>query len=219
MAIQDPRTSLSRTILNHTDIPTALLSRKVQVADAHVFNTRLPYVATPITNQRSSGRCWLFASTNVIRYDISQKLKLKDFQLSQSYLFFYDKLEKSNYFLELAIETAGESLEDRLVNHLFKDPIGDGGQLDMAINILERYGVVPQTLYPESYSSSASGRLNRLLTTKLREQALALRALSSSLQTSETLLSLSEEARQVRHLIHSLATSNLNEIISGCHSW
>ncbi|KAG8898593.1 hypothetical protein FRB99_007337 [Tulasnella sp. 403] len=189
-ANKDPKVALSRTVLDHTDMSSALISRSAKIADAHVFNTRLTYQADPITNQLSSGRCWLFASTNVIRYDLSQKLRLKEFQLSQSYLFFYDKLEKSNYFLELSIELADLPLDSRLVSHISSDPIGDGGQLDMAVNLLEdcpqellrhqRYGVVPQSLYPESYSSSYSSRLDRLLTTKLREYSLSLRALVSN---------------------------------------
>ncbi len=76
-------TVVSRTVLDHTDIPTALVSRAARVGDYQVFNTRLDYQTNPITNQRSSGRCWLFASTNVVRYDIAQKLRIKDFELSQ----------------------------------------------------------------------------------------------------------------------------------------
>ncbi|KAG8936655.1 hypothetical protein FRC02_000113 [Tulasnella sp. 418] len=183
-ASKDPKTALSRTVLDHTDIPTALISRSAKVADSQVFNLSLPYQTSPITNQRSSGRCWLFASTNVIRYDISQKLNLGEFQLSQSYLFFYDKLEKSNHYLELSIKHADLDIDNRLVNHFNSDPIGDGGQLDMANNLLERYGVVPQSLYPESYSSEATSRLNKILTLKLREYAISLRSLVSSLRNA-----------------------------------
>ncbi|KIO30374.1 hypothetical protein M407DRAFT_69333 [Tulasnella calospora MUT 4182] len=136
-AIKDSKTSVSRAVLDHVDMSTALLSRAARVADTHVFNLKLDYEATPITNQLSSGRCWLFASTNVIRYDAAQKLKIKDFQLSQSYLFFYDKLEKSNHFLELSIEHADLPLDSRLITHLNSDPVGDGGQLDMAVNLIE----------------------------------------------------------------------------------
>ncbi|KAG8885814.1 hypothetical protein FRB97_009520 [Tulasnella sp. 331] len=186
-ASKDQRVHLARAVLDHTDLATALVSRTARLADNQVFNTRLDYEATPITNQKSSGRCWLFASTNVIRYDIAQKLKVKDFQLSQSYLFFYDKLEKSNFFLELSIQHADLPIDDRLINHLSKDPIGDGGQLDMAINLLERYGVVPLPIFPESYSSSNSRGMDRLLTTKLREYSLSLRDLVSSLRAEGSL--------------------------------
>lgn len=182
--------SLSRTILSHTDISASLLKRSPIIADAFIFNNTLPYTTHPITNQLSSGRCWLFSSTNVLRYTISQHPKLNlatdaKFQLSQSYLFFYDKLEKANYYLENSIELADRELDDRLVQYLSTGPLSDGGQWDMVVNLLERYGVVPQPVYPESFSSSSSGRMNSLLTTKVREHALRLRKLDQALRTSE----------------------------------
>ena len=79
----DPKAQLARTILAHNDIRTALISRSAKVADSHIFNTQIDFKSGPVTNQKSSGRCWLFATTNVIRYDVMKKLKLKDFQLSQ----------------------------------------------------------------------------------------------------------------------------------------
>lgn len=107
------------------------------------------------------------------------------FQLSQSYLFFYDKLEKANYYLENSIELADKALDDRLVQYLSMAPLNDGGQWDMVVNLLDRYGVVPQPIYPESFSSSNSGRMDSLLTTKLREHGLRLRKLDQALRLSE----------------------------------
>jgi bleomycin hydrolase len=102
---------------------------------------------------------------------------------SQSYLFFWDKLNKANYYLELIIENADLPLNDRLIEHLSGgELIGDGGQWDMAANLINKYGVVPQTVFPESTHSSLSGPLNNLLKTKLREHALVLRRLHSSLK-------------------------------------
>ncbi|KAG8771249.1 hypothetical protein FRC15_003543 [Serendipita sp. 397] len=190
VAAKDPVISLSRTILSHTEISTSLLKRTPVVNDTFVFNTALPFIPQPITNQQSSGRCWLFSSTNVLRYTIAQHPGLglapdAKFQLSQSYLFFYDKLEKSNYYLENSIELADKELDDRLVQYLSAAPLNDGGQWDMVVNLLERYGVVPQPIYPESYSSSNSGRMDLLLTTKLREHALRLRKLDQALRETE----------------------------------
>jgi len=173
----DDKLRLARTILAHTDIKTAIASRGVYITDPHVFNLTVPFTTGPVTNQRSSGRCWLFATTNVLRYNIMQQLSLSDFQLSQSYLFFADKLEKANYYLELSIHHASLPLDSRLISHLATSPIGDGGQWDMARNLLERYGVVPQAIYPESYSSSNSSGINTVLTSRLREMALTLREL------------------------------------------
>lgn len=79
----DPKIELARTILSHSDIRSALISRSAKIADTHVFNNEVDFKTNPITNQKSSGRCWLFATTNVIRYDVMKKLKLKEFQLSQ----------------------------------------------------------------------------------------------------------------------------------------
>ncbi|KAH9036908.1 peptidase C1B bleomycin hydrolase [Lactarius hengduanensis] len=182
VAAASAKTQLARAILSHSNLSSALVRRQAHVADVHVFNTELDFKTGPITDQKSSGRCWLFATTNILRYEIMKKLNLKEFQLSQSYLFFWDKLNKSNYYLELSIQEADRPLDDRLINHLSSDLISDGGQWDMVVNLLENYGVVPQTLYPESTHSSLSGPLNKLLKTKLREHALVLRNLASSLR-------------------------------------
>ncbi|CAE6476002.1 unnamed protein product [Rhizoctonia solani] len=175
----DDKLKLARTILAKTDLKSAICSPTVIVSDAHIFNLTVPFQSGPVTNQKSSGRCWLFATTNVLRYHIIQQLNLGDFQLSQSYLFFADKLEKANYYLELSIQHASEPLDSRLVSHLAGAPINDGGQWDMARNLLERYGVVPQAVFPESYSSSNSSGLNSILTSRLREMALELRDLAN----------------------------------------
>ncbi|KAI9062851.1 peptidase C1B bleomycin hydrolase [Trametes sanguinea] len=188
---KSPKLQLARTILNHSNIREALVSRSAQIADAHVFNLELDFKTAPITNQKSSGRCWLFATTNVLRYNIMKKLNLADFQLSQAYLFFWDKLNKSNYYLELSIEHADLPVDDRLVYYLSDELISDGGQWDMVVNLLETYGVVPQPAYPESLHSSLSSPINTLLKTKLREHALILRDLSASLRADSAL---SEEA-------------------------
>ncbi|KAJ7502730.1 peptidase C1B, bleomycin hydrolase [Mycena galericulata] len=178
-----PKTQLARTILSHADISTALTSRFAAISDIHVFNNQIDFKTGPITSQKSSGRCWLFASTNVMRFDIMRKLKLDDFQLSQSYLFFYDKLNKANFYLESSIELADRPIDDRLVSFLANDLISDGGQWDMVVNLVKNYGVVPQSIYPESTHSSLSGPLNTLLKTKLREHALILRRTYASLRT------------------------------------
>lgn len=98
------------------------------LSDAQVFNIQIPFEGAPVTNQRSSGRCWLFAATNVFRVAIMKKHNLKEFQLSQAYLFFWDKLEKSNYFLESIMDTSDNDLDSRLVQTLLASPVGDGGQ-------------------------------------------------------------------------------------------
>lgn len=214
-ASADPRIELARTILVHSNIKTTLTSREARVAIPHIFNHEVDFSTGPVTDQKSSGRCWLFATTNVIRYEVMKKLKLKDFQCSQSYLFFWDKLNKSNYYLELSIENAELPIDDRLVSFLSSDLISDGGQWDMVVNILETYGLVPQALYPESFHSSSSASLNNLLKLKLREHGLTLRALSATLradpsltpdQTTATLRAKKEELMQE---IYTIMTATL----------
>ena len=140
-----------------------------------------------ICNQKQSGRCWMFAALNTLRYQVMQKCGLKTFELSQAYLFFWDKLEKSNYFLESILETLDEPTGGRLVSYLLTSPVGDGGQWDMLCSLIEKYGVVPKTAYPESKSSSASREMDATLTEKLREDACILRKLHGEGQTLDAL--------------------------------
>ncbi len=128
-----------------------------------------------ITNQKQSGRCWMFAALNVMRLEIMDKLNLETFELSQAYPFFFDKLEKSNNLIENIIETIDLDLDSREVAFLLSDPLGDGGQWDMFASLIDKYGVIPKTQMPESFSSSQSRYMNKLLTTKLREFACILR--------------------------------------------
>jgi bleomycin hydrolase len=104
-----------------------------------------------------------------------KKLNLQTFELSEVYQMFWDKLEKANYFLENIIETRAEPLDSRMMNALLSDPLSDGGQWDMFVNLVDKYGVVPKSLMPETYSSSNSDSMNTLLDSKLREYAKLLR--------------------------------------------
>lgn len=128
-----------------------------------------------ITNQKMSGRCWMFAALNTMRFDVIKKLNLENFEFSQSFPLFYDKLEKSNYFLEAMLETLDEPLNGRLVSYLLVSPLNDGGQWDMFANLIDKYGAVPKDAMPESVSSSKTREMNYYLTSKLREFACRLR--------------------------------------------
>lgn len=129
-----------------------------------------------ITNQKQSGRCWMFAGLNTLRTKVSEKCNLESFELSQSYQMFWDKFEKANYFLESILSTLDEETDSRLVAWLLAGPVQDGGQWDMFVNLVNRYGVVPKYVMPETFHSSQSSAMNRLLTVKLREDAAKLRA-------------------------------------------
>ncbi len=137
-----PKNRLALSALSGTDPKQVLTQRSAQIADTQSYNIKISLEGSPITNQRSSGRCWLFAATNVFRVAIMRRYNLKDFELSQSYLFFWDKLEKANYFLEQILDTVDEELDGRLVQALMASPVGDGGQWDMVANLVEKYGLV-----------------------------------------------------------------------------
>lgn len=121
---------------------TIIANHAAEIADSQVFNIKIPLEGAPITNQRSSGRCWLFASTNVFRVALMKLYNLKSFELSQAYPFFWDKMEKANWFLEHVIDTADEELDGRLMQSLMSSPMSDGGQWDMVTNLVGKYGLV-----------------------------------------------------------------------------
>ncbi|KFA73782.1 hypothetical protein S40288_03171 [Stachybotrys chartarum IBT 40288] len=204
--LNDPKNRLALTALSAANPRHVLTSLPAKVADQQIFNIKIPFEGAPITNQRSSGRCWLFASTNVFRVALMKRYNLDSFELSQSYLFFWDKLEKSNWFLEQIIDTANEDLDSRLVQTLLGDIVSDGGQWDMVYNLVEKYGLVPQTLYPDSWNAMNSGILNSIVKTKLREFALKLRALcrSPSGLSAETLSSTKSKMMREISLIMTL---------------
>lgn len=129
-----------------------------------------------ITAQEKSGRCWMFAAMNILREIAAEKLKLDEFELSENYLAFYDKLEKANNFLEMVIENAEKSVDERISDYIFKG-IGDGGYWDMAVDLVKKYGVVPKWIMPETYQSSHTEKFMKLLNNLLRKDAAELRSL------------------------------------------
>ena len=140
-----------------------------------------------ITDQRSSGRCWLFTGLNVLRAKMITKHELKEFEFSQNYLSFYDLLEKSNLFLQGIIDTRNLPLDDRKVEWLLKSPIGDGGQFTGVSNLITKYGAVPKSAMPETYQSNNTRDMRMILSLKLREYALTLRsAKKAELQSLKT---------------------------------
>ncbi|KAJ5575267.1 cysteine protease [Penicillium hetheringtonii] len=175
-------------------------------SDLHVFNTAVPIEGAPITNQRSSGRCWLFAATNVFRVPLMKAYQLKEFELSQAYLFYWDKIEKANWFFEQIIATADEELSGRLVQKLLEDPVTDGGQWDMVANLVQKYGLVPHALYPDNYNAQNSSKLNWLLTAKLREHALILRKLAAKKGDDHAAHTLAVSKDRFLKEIHSIVT-------------
>eukprot|EP01083_Nonionella_stella_P020707 57449_1 len=171
----NPKNELAMNIVTQTALLKAALSRKARLTHDHVYSVSIPDEAKPVCAQNSTGRCWLFAALNVMRIPFMKEHKLDEFQFSQSYLFFWDHFERCNFFLEQILDTLSEPLDGRLVQYLLSKPIEDGGQYDMIVNLVEKYGVVPRQAFPEVEVTQASRRLNWLLKNKLREFAMVLR--------------------------------------------
>jgi bleomycin hydrolase len=133
-----------------------------------------------ITSQEKSGRCWMFAGLNLFRPQVIKKLNVEDFEFSQNYLMFFDKLEKANYFLESILRTIDEEIYSRIIMWILDDPLQDGGQWDMFVNLVNKYGAIPKNVMPETFHSNNSALMNQLLTSKLRQWAEELRNMYAS---------------------------------------
>lgn len=144
------------------------------------------------TSQNASGRCWLFAATNVLREIVAKKLNLESFELSQSYLAFWDKFERINYYIDSVIATANEAASSRVVDYIVATGVHDGGQWDMFVNLVTKYGVVPKVAYPETFQSSNTGNVNRHINNYLRAKTPELRRLAAAGE-EEKLTALKEE--------------------------
>ena len=156
------------------------------VFDAH-FSNQVPSKA--ITDQESSGRCWMFTGMNVLRSKAIRKYNLpSDFQFSQCYTFFWDQLEKSNLFLQAILDNRAKSMEDETVKWLFQNPLSDGGQFTGIANLVAKYGIMPKDAMPETYSSNHTSQISSLIKLKLREDALILRDMANNKGTTEKML-------------------------------
>lgn len=141
------------------------------------FKYRVP--SKGITNQRSSGRCWLFTGLNVLRAQAMMEHDLPMLELSQNYNFFYDQLEKSNLFLQGMIDNASKPADDRMVDWLFSNALNDGGQFTGVADVITKYGVVPKSVMAETATSEATSKMRQLITWKLREDGLELRKMAA----------------------------------------
>ncbi len=169
--------------ITHNDIKKLAESRKNDGVINHYFSNRVK--VSGITNQKSSGRCWLYTGLNTIRPLVQEKYNLSNFEFSQTYNFFWDQFEKANLFLEIARATANKPLSDREVEWLFKNPIGDGGQWTTFADNIMKYGVVPAEAMPDTYQSEKTSMMSRLLRRKLREDGLKMRELANSRMSEE----------------------------------
>ena len=128
-----------------------------------------------ITNQKSSGRCWMFSGMNVLRANFAKRTDSLKVIFSQDYLFFYDQLEKANLMLQGVIDTGKKPIDDQRVQFFFHHPLNDGGTFCGVADLTEKYGLVPTEVQPETYSAESTSRMSRIISSKLREQGLELR--------------------------------------------
>ncbi len=172
----DPRHRLAQNAVAQSSIDDVALNRRVVTSIDHTFSIQLDDWS--VTNQKQTGRCWMFAGLNVLRWSARNKMRLKELEFSQNYTMFWDKLERANYFFESMLQTADREVDDRLVAYLLDQPLRDAGQWNMFVSLVRKYGVVPKAFMPETESSSNTMRMNTVLRMKLREGANRLRTLS-----------------------------------------
>ena len=154
-------------------IKSLSIDNATRTRQQHLFSDKIDVKG--ISNQKSSGRCWLFAGLNILRPVVMEKYDLETFEFSQNFLFFYDKLEKSNLFLNQMILMRERDIHDRELEFLLDSPIGDGGQWHMVVDLVAKYGLAPMTAMPETYASSNTKDMNKLLKKRLRKAASQIR--------------------------------------------
>jgi bleomycin hydrolase len=162
-----PAYRVAQNAVTRVAVDDVAINREVINATDHSFSTFLD--DWKVTSQQRSGRCWLFAGLNLLRVGAMRKMGLKEFEFSQNYAMFWDKIERANYFLEAIIETSGRDLDDRTVAFLLDSVADDGGQWNMFVALVAKHGLVPKAFMPETQSSSDTGRMNSVLRTLLRQ--------------------------------------------------
>jgi bleomycin hydrolase len=171
-----PVNRLMQNAVTQTSVDDVALDRRILTGIDHSVSHHLD--DWKVTNQKQSGRCWMFAGLNLLRVGAARKLGVKDFEFSQNHLLWWDKFERANHFLEAVVETSDREVDDRTVAHLLEDPISDGGQWSMFVALIAKHGLVPKSAMPETHSSSATRAMNRTLKTLLRQGARDLRGLA-----------------------------------------
>ena len=171
----DPRNRLMQNTVTQRDVNEVALDRDIVTNATHTFSTLLDEWSP--TQQGNSGRCWLFSGLNLFRVDTMKTLNTRQFEYSQNYMMFWDKVERANFVLEAVIETADRPTDDRIIQHLMTAPVEDAGQWDMLVNLVDKYGVVPKEAMPETESSGNTRQMNNSLYYQVRQGAAKIRQL------------------------------------------
>jgi bleomycin hydrolase len=198
----NPTYRLAQNAVTRVTVDDVVIDREIVSSIDHSLSTTLD--DWKVTNQERSGRCWLFAGLNLLRVGVMRKTGLKDFEFSQNYAMFWDKLERANYFLEAIIETADRDLDDRTVAFLMETVAGDGGQWNMFAALVAKHGLVPKGYMPETQSSSNTARMNSILRYQLHQGARTVRA-----ATAEGLPAARAAKTEIMQVIHRILCIHL----------
>ena len=165
--LKDPIAKVMRRALAKNGIDTIAFVGENQYKTIPTFSIDIPTMSA--TNQKQSGRCWLFAGMNVLREKVAKKCNMKEFELSQNYMAFYDKLEKMNLTMEAMIKNKDADKDDRTLVWILQNAIQDGGQWDMVVSLVKKYGIVPKNVMEETFTSSSTRYMNQLISQRLRK--------------------------------------------------
>jgi len=202
----DAHTRAMYNSITNNDISSLALNRDVLRRHNEIFSHKID--SKGITNQKKSGRCWLFAGLNILRQKVIKNHNLESFEFSQNCLAFWDKLEKANCFLENMIEFADRDILDREMEFLLRKPIPDGGYWENVVNLVEKYGAVPKEIMPETNSSGNTGLMNTLISRKLRSDAVKLRDMHKQ---RRSLKKLRAEKTKMLTQVYKMLVLNLGE--------
>jgi bleomycin hydrolase len=202
----DAHTRAMYNSITNNDIRDLALNRDILRQHNEIFSHKIK--TKGITNQKSSGRCWLFAGLNIMRPAVIEKYNLKSFEFSQIYLTFWDKMEKANTFLERMIEFRDRDLLDREMVIFLRTPIPDGGYWENVVDLIQKYGAVPKEIMPETNSSENTRLMNRVMSQKLRSDAVKLRKMH---QEKRAVKKLYAEKKKMLAEIYRMLVMNLGE--------
>lgn len=166
---KNPTSKVARHALSNADI--SIVSQSKDLVKDMDFNFDINIKTMPVTNQRASGRCWIFAACNLMREKLGKQFDITNFEISQSYIAFYDKLEKLNYVLEVLMELIKKEYDDRTLQFVLKSGVGDGGQWDMIVSVVKKYGICPKNVFGETATSNNTRLMNQLFNAELRHFA------------------------------------------------
>lgn len=171
--LTDDTNRIVRNALKDNDVEKISLSLQAEQNNPFIFSHDIKTMKA--CNQMKSGRCWIFSAMNVLREMIAKKYQIEDFELSQNFIAYYDKLEKVNWLLNCLIEEKDAPLSDRTNEWLLTNGISDGGQWDMLVSVVKKYGICPKTAMPETYTSSHTQKMNTLINKRIRKFAIDIR--------------------------------------------